>query len=511
MHDLPERWTLLFNRTIPNMALRIAVMLFGLSVMSFAVALTRTTGLGTSPISCVPATLSFMTPLTIGTWTFIINVAFVLVQVALLRREFNPWQLMQLPVVLFFSFMIDLFVPLTQLMPMPNYAVQLAFSCLGCVLTALGVFLTVKARVITLPGEGITLAVARSTGIAFPKCKLAFDFSNVAVAAALSLAFMGGLFGVREGTLISLFVGVVVGLLNRLLPNFERFCPTVGHITLTAAGMEADGKDAPTGETRHATGTSQGAPRPTSGGAPHELPLADGLLPGQATHDSQATQPGVPDQPPVVVTIARQYGSGGRRIGKLVAKHLGVRSYDESLIEMTAHESGLTPEYVRSHGESLRRGLLYSFVMQNYAFIGESPSETDTLFLAQATVITSLAQKGGCVVVGRCGNAVLASRPNVLNVYIHAPLHVRVKHVMKRDKLSCKGALETIDRIDRDRANHCRVYANETWGAANNYHLTIDSSLADPDDIASLIAAVARNRPLPSRNEQAAKAESLEL
>lgn len=238
--DLTERWHTFFDKAAPNMILRLAVMFFGLAMVAASVALTRASGLGTSPISCIPAVLSFTTDWTIGTWTFVINVLFVLIQIILLRRDFNPIQFLQIAFVFVFSAMIDFFVPICAAIPMPNYGFELFYTIIGVFMTGFGIFLQVKASLITLPGEGIVLAVSKVTKIEFPKCKVAFDSIQGLTGAAISLIAMGGLFGVREGTILSaLFVGVVVNVFNKLLPNFEKAVPLAGHKTLTAATLEA--------------------------------------------------------------------------------------------------------------------------------------------------------------------------------------------------------------------------------------------------------------------------------
>ncbi len=204
------------------------VLLAGLSCIAFGVALSRATGMGTSPISCVPAVLSFAVPsLSIGTFTFVFNLIFVVAQIALLRRDFKPVQLLQLPLTLVFSMLIDGFVPLAELVPLPSYPVCVLAMLISICFTAMGVFLEVKATFIPLPGEGISTTVSKVTGIAFPRCKLGFDVGNVVLGTALSLITLGGLFGVREGTVLAaLAVGPLVRVINRALPWFERWVPT---------------------------------------------------------------------------------------------------------------------------------------------------------------------------------------------------------------------------------------------------------------------------------------------
>ena len=406
-------------------------MVFGLAFVAESVGLTRATGLGTSPISCVPTTLSFFTPLTIGGWTFVMNVLFVIIQILLLRRDFKIVQLLQIPYVFVFSALIDLFVPVFELVPMPNYLTQLFFSIVGCFMTAFGVFLQVKASFLTLPGEGIVLAVAKVSKWPFPKCKIGFDASNVVIATVASLVTMGGLYGVREGTIISaLAVGAIVGLFNRLFSHFEKFCPIKGHLTLTATTMAS----------------------------PEEIP-------SKSSEDGATHQEEDPAQTPLVITISRQFGSGGREIGQAIGKLLNIPVFDRSLIELTAKESGLTPNYIKNHEQEVRRGILYNLYMQSYASFGIEPTQTDEL----------------------------QNRPNVFNVFIHAPLVPRIGRVMKRENVDHMKAADMIERVDKERREHCEQYVGSHWTDINSYHIALDSSVIGVKDSASLIARLAQH------------------
>lgn len=457
--NFANRWHAFFDRTVPNIVLRMVVMVFGLAFVAASVGLTRATGLGTSPISCVPTTLSFFTPLTIGGWTFVMNVLFVLIQILLLRRDFKIVQLLQVPYVFVFSALIDFFVPIFELVPMPNYLAQLFFSVVGCFMTAFGVFLQVKASFLTLPGEGIVLSVAKVSKWPFPKCKIGFDASNVIIATVASLVAMGGLYGVREGTIISaLAVGAIVGLFNRLFSHFEKFCPIKGHLTLTATTMAA---------------------------------------PDEASVDTaQKTEPRSAENPaetPLVITISRQFGSGGREIGQAVGKLLNIPVFDRSLIELTAKESGLTPDYVKTHEQEVRRGIMYNLYMQSYASFGIEPTQTDELWLAQARAITRIADQGSCVIVGRCAGAVLQNRPNVFNVFVHAPLVPRIARVMKRENVDHMKAAAMIEKVDKERKDHCEQYVGSHWTDINSYHLALDSSVIGVEDSATLVAKLAQH------------------
>lgn len=129
--SLADRWITLFNKPIPNVILRLVVLFGGFLSMAMSIALMRTTGLGNSPISCIPATLSYLVPLTLGTITFIMNTCFLIVQAILLRRDFNPVQLLQIPFTFVFALMIDQLLPFCETLPMQYYPEQLGWNILG--------------------------------------------------------------------------------------------------------------------------------------------------------------------------------------------------------------------------------------------------------------------------------------------------------------------------------------------------------------------------------------------
>lgn len=283
----------------------------------------------------------------------------------------------------------------------------------------------------------------------FPKCKIVFDSSMVVVSVAISFIGLGYLQGVREGTIITaLAAGTIVALIGKLLPHFDRFCPVEGHISFII-----------------------------------NVPMSN---------DEQPNAPENEGQPPLVIAIERQYGSGGREIGTLVGKELGIPSFDHTLIDLTAQESGFPPTYVKQHEQEVRRGLLYNLYMQNYRSVGAEPEQMDEMWLAQARAITKLADEGACVVVGRCAGAILRGRKNVLTVFVHAPLEDRINRVMDRDGLSSKEAAERIKAIDRERAEHSLRFANTAWNAAETHHLIVDSSIQSPKDTAKFIAGLAK-------------------
>ena len=171
---------------------------------------------------------------------------------------------------------------------------------------------------------------------------------------------------------------------------------------------------------------------------------------------------------------------------------LNIPVFDRSLIELTAQESGLTPEYVKDHEQEVRRGIMYNLYMQSYASFGIEPTQTDELWLAQARAITRIANEGSCVIVGRCAGAVLGKRPNVFNVFIHAPLVPRIGRVMKREKIDHMKAAAMIERVDKERRDHCKKYVGSEWTDINSYHISLDSNAFGTKKSAELIARLAQ-------------------
>jgi len=189
-----------------------ALLIFGLFIMSFGVALSVKSELGTTPISCIPNVLKYAIPLSLGTITIIFNVLLIVIQVIILKNEFQRKQWMQLVVTIIFGYFIDfaLYV-LTPLEP-TDYISQWILCIISCFIIALGVYIEVKSNAIVLPGEGVSLAVRHVTHIEFGKIKTAFDSSNFIIGGLLSLLLYGSFRGIGLGTI---FAGIVVGYIVR--------------------------------------------------------------------------------------------------------------------------------------------------------------------------------------------------------------------------------------------------------------------------------------------------------
>ena len=201
---------------------RYLLLLTGLSVMAFGVAFSIKASLGTSPISSVPYVVSLFTPLTVGTATIIMHCVFILMQILILRKNYHPIQLMQLPVAVFFGYLTDFGVWAVQGISYDTYWQQWILCLIGIFLVAVGVSLEVKAGVVVLAGEGVVLAICQVLPVKFGYMKVGFDVTLVAIACVLSFAFTGRLQGVREGTVAAaLLVGLIAKQLGKMLSKWK--------------------------------------------------------------------------------------------------------------------------------------------------------------------------------------------------------------------------------------------------------------------------------------------------
>ncbi len=195
-----------------------------------------------------------------------------------------------------------------------------------------------------------------------------------------------------------------------------------------------------------------------------------------------------------VITIGRQCGSGGHTIGEQIAERLDIPFYDRELIEMTAKESGLGKEFIEDRGEHRNSSMLYNLV-KNLSYSHSMPSGNseylqDEIFFAQRKIITDLAAKGPCVIVGRCADSILKEAGNSLNVYIYAEKTFKAEHLMERNHVSFEEAVREMERLDKRRASHYKYYTDQEWGQAQNYHLCLDSSLMGIEKCISIICDI---------------------
>ena len=195
----------------------------GLLIMALGVACSIQADLGTSPVSSLPYVLSRITPLSVGTTTILVNSGLVLLQILILRRRYDPLQLLQLPVAIVFGYLTDFAVWLVSFLQPAAYWQQWLLCLAGILLVGVGVSFEVTAGVATMAGEGVVLAICQVAPVKFGAMKVGVDVSLVAAACVLSLLFLGQVAGVREGTVAAaLLVGQVARRMNRRLEPLDR-------------------------------------------------------------------------------------------------------------------------------------------------------------------------------------------------------------------------------------------------------------------------------------------------
>lgn len=193
-----------------------------------------------------------------------------------------------------------------------------------------------------------------------------------------------------------------------------------------------------------------------------------------------------------VITISRQYGSGGREIGQRVAEHYGIPFYDNELIARAAKETGFAEETFEKAEDKASNSLLYSLAMgvnvfgnQDFGFTGLSLD--DRIFLAQSDVIRKIAEEGPCVIVGRCADYVLKEQSGVVNLFIKADMSSRIERAVQEYGDDPVKAADIILKKDKHRANYYNYHVGERWSDLNNYDLVIRSDYAGIDNAVDCI------------------------
>lgn len=201
------------------------------------------------------------------------------------------------------------------------------------------------------------------------------------------------------------------------------------------------------------------------------------------------------------ITVARQYGSGGREIGTRVAELLGVKAYDKELITMAAQKSGVSSEVLGDADERATSSLLYTLALGSSFYTPTAAHMNvpinDQLFLVQSEIIRETAAMESCVFIGRCADYVLRAHENKLRVFVYAQNADRYARLMQRNPDKCKNEREARDlaqRTDKRRINYYNYYTGRKWGSMENYDLMIDSSLFGIEGTAQIIADLARKK-----------------
>lgn len=194
-----------------------------------------------------------------------------------------------------------------------------------------------------------------------------------------------------------------------------------------------------------------------------------------------------------IITIGRQFGSGGHEIGEKVAEYFKIPCFDKELLTRAAKESGFCEEMIKNHDERPTNSFLYNLVMDTYSFGYNSSSFVDMpishkVFLAQFDTVKKIAQEGPCVIVGRCADYALAEFKNCVHLFIYADEASKVERIMKKYDLSEDKAKDMMVKKDKQRQSYYNYYSSKKWGRADSYDLCINSSVLGVEGTVKLIA-----------------------
>lgn len=186
----------------------------------------------------------------------------------------------------------------------------------------------------------------------------------------------------------------------------------------------------------------------------------------------------------IIVTISREYGSGGRYVGELLAKKLGVKLYDKDLIQIISDKSGLSATYIENNEQNIHGNLLSSFNTQYY----NNLSNDDNLFIAETKAIEEIADMGSCVIIGRCADFILRDKENVIKIFLYSDEENKVKRAVKYYGLKEKNALSEINKINKSRKKHYNYYTQRNWRDLNNYDIAINVDSYGTKETAEILA-----------------------
>lgn len=192
----------------------------------------------------------------------------------------------------------------------------------------------------------------------------------------------------------------------------------------------------------------------------------------------------------LVITISREFGSGGHEIGEKLAKSMGVPFYDRQIIEKAAEQTGFSPEFIAEHEQRYTSSLMFNLAMGNYTRTGELPLH-DQIDIVESNIVRDFAKEGPCVIVGRCADYILEGDFECLNVFVYASDSAKLDRIMKKYGYDAKKAEKTIKETNRSRSKHYSYFTGRIWGDRHNYDLMINSDKFSTDEIIKLIKEAA--------------------
>ena len=430
------------NYTNKFLMRRYLLFCISLFVNALGIAFITRAALGTSPITSVTYVLSMFTPFTIGEWTIMLNILFVVLEPFMMtRRDLKDdlrMFLLQIPISFCFGIFIDICMHHILFWLNPStYPAMIYALLVGCVILAVGIALEVKANAAMMAGEYFVKVITKRFHGEFGYIKLGFDVTLVAIACTLSLIFMSGIYGVREGTVIAaLIVGPIVHFVSPYYRFLDRW-------------------------------------------------INDSKLQEKADIKQNSN---------IIITIAREYGSGGHLLGEMLSKELGIKLYDKEFISMAAQRSGMDESFITKNEQSIPSFWLKCIMSKNSEQpIEGSLSSDDILFVAESKIIQELAEKEPCIIIGRCADFILKDYPKVLKVFCYSDIDNAVSRCISEYGIKRDNAESEIRRINRNRIHHYEYYTGQKWGEPHHYNLMLNTGTISLETACKLIKGVYEN------------------
>lgn len=193
-----------------------------------------------------------------------------------------------------------------------------------------------------------------------------------------------------------------------------------------------------------------------------------------------------------IITISRQYATGGREIGRIIGEHYGIPVYDNDLISLAAKESGYTENFFEKAEDKASNSLIYSIAMGlnvfgSHGYNKEVLSIDDKVFIAQSEVIRKVAKEGPCVIIGRCADYILREQEKTVNIFLWGQIEARIKRAIEVYGMSHSKAEENVLKVDKKRANYYNYHSDRKWGRSDNYDISLQTDIIGIENSAKLI------------------------
>lgn len=417
---------------------RFVLFAISLFVNAFGIAFITKAMLGTSPITSVTYVLSMFTSWTIGEWTIALNLLFILLELPLmsmkdLKSDFRMF-ILQIPISMCFGTFIDISMNMLFWLNPAEYISKIVFLLIGCIILAIGIALEVKANAAMMAGEYLVRTISRHFNKEFGYVKLGLDITLLCTACVLSVCFMSGIYGVREGTVVAaLAVGPIVHFISPYYSFLDSWIKDTSII-------------------------------------------------------ESIDKPKVQNK---VITIAREYGSGGHLLGEMLSKELGLKVYNKEFIHMAAQKSSIDEDFITRNEQTIPSFWLKCIIGRDSGQTAEHIlSKEDVLFIAESKIIQEVAEKEPCIIIGRCADFILKDNPKAIKVFCYSDPESAYERCTQSYGVPKDKAEAEIRRINRNRATHYEYYTGKKWKDPSHYDLMINTSHIDIEEACNLIKRI---------------------